>query len=94
LIRHAAARERFAFIHARRARFGVKRLCRALVIDSGNYFAWVRSQARHRVREHDEQRLAEVITEVHAAYPTYRAQGITVNCSAKASRSVGASWLD
>lgn len=77
LIHHAAARERFAFIHAHRGRFGVKRLCRALVTDSGNYFAWVRAQAKRRVREHDEQRLAELITEVHAVYPAYGAQRIT-----------------
>jgi putative transposase len=73
LIHHAAARERFAFIHARRDRFGVKRLCRALVADSSNYFAWVRAQAKRRVREHDEQWIAELITEVHAAHLAYGA---------------------
>lgn len=45
LIHHAAARDRFAFIHARRDRFGAERLCRVLLTDSGNYFAWVRARA-------------------------------------------------
>ena len=76
-VHHAAARDRFAFIHARRARFGVKQLCRAPVTDSSNYFAWVRTQSKHRVREHDEQRLAQLITEVHAAHPAYGALRLT-----------------
>ena len=37
LIHLASAGERFAFVHARRGRFGVKRLCRLLVTDGGNY---------------------------------------------------------
>jgi hypothetical protein len=77
LIHHAAARDRFAFIDAHRARFGVKRLCRALVTDSGNYFAWVRARSKRRVRECDEQRLARLITEVHTAQPAYGVQRIT-----------------
>lgn len=77
LIHQAAARDRFAFIHARRARFGVKRLRRALVTDSSNYFNWVRALSKRRAREHDEQRLAELITEVHTAQPAYGVQRIT-----------------
>ena len=77
LIHHAATRERFAFIHDRRGRFGVKRLCRALVTDSGNYFTWVRAQAKRGVRERDEQRLAQLITEVHTAQPAYGVQRVT-----------------
>ena len=77
LIHHAAARDRFAFIQACRDRFGAKRLCRALVTDSSNYFAWVRAQAKRRVREHDEQRLAQLIIEVHTAQPAYGVQRIT-----------------
>jgi len=77
LIHHAAARDRFAFIHARRARFAVKRLCRALVTDSSNYFAWVRAQCKRRAQERDEQRLAQLITEVHTAQPAYGVQRIT-----------------
>lgn len=61
----------------RRARFGVKRLCRALVTDSGNYFAWVRAQSKRRAKERDEQRLAELITGVHTAQPAYGVQRIT-----------------
>lgn len=44
LIHHAPAGERFAFIHARRARFSAKLLCRVLVTDGANYRAWVRAQ--------------------------------------------------
>ena len=77
LIHHAAARDRFAFIHARRERFGAKRLCRVLLTDSGNYFAWVRAQARRLGRERDEQRLAQLIIEVHTAQPAYGVQRVT-----------------
>jgi putative transposase len=77
VIHHAAARDRFAFIHARRARFGVKRPCRVLVTDSGNYFAWVRAQSKRRARERDEVRLARLITEVHTARPGYGVQRVT-----------------
>jgi putative transposase len=77
LIHHAVACDRFAFIHARRGRFGVKRLCRVLVTDSGNYFAWVRAGARRRGREHDEQLFAELIIEVHATHPAYGVQRVT-----------------
>jgi hypothetical protein len=77
LIHHAAARDRFAFVHAHRVRFGVKRLCRALVTDSSNYFAWVRAQSKRRARERDEVRLAQLITEVHTAQPAYGVQRVT-----------------
>jgi hypothetical protein len=36
LIHQATARERFAFIHAHRGRFGLRRLCRVLVAGSAN----------------------------------------------------------
>jgi hypothetical protein len=39
LIHHAPARERFAFIHARRDRYSIRRLCRVLVTDHGDYHA-------------------------------------------------------
>jgi hypothetical protein len=77
LIHHAAARDRFAFIHARRDRFGAKRLCRVLLTDSGNYLAWVRARVRRCGRERDEQRLAELIIEVHTAQPAYGVQRVT-----------------
>jgi hypothetical protein len=50
LIHHAPARERFAFVHRLRARFGVRRLCRILVTDHSNYHAWVRAKARRDER--------------------------------------------
>ena len=77
LIHHAAARDRFAFIHARRDRFGAKRLCRVLLTDSGNYFAWVRAGVRRCCRERDEQRLGQLIVEVHLAQPAYGVQRVT-----------------
>ena len=40
LIHQAPARERFAFIHARRDRFSAKLLRRVLVTDGANYRAW------------------------------------------------------
>jgi transposase InsO family protein len=76
LIHHAAARDWFAFIHARCARFGVKRLCRALVTDSGNYFAWVRARSKRRAQERDEQWLAQLTT-VHTAQSAYGVQRVT-----------------
>lgn len=43
LIHQAPARERFAFVYARRVRFSVKLLCTVLVTDRGSYYAWVRA---------------------------------------------------
>lgn len=77
LIHHAPAGERFAFVHARRGRFGVKRLCRVLVTDGGNYRAWARSQVNRHEREWGDQRLIALIFEVHSAYPAYGALRIT-----------------
>ena len=37
--------------------------------DRGSYYAWVRAQGKRRAREHDDQRLTELIFEVHAAHP-------------------------
>lgn len=50
---------------------------RALATDSSNYFAWVRAQSKRHAQQRDEQRLAELITEVHTAQPAYEAQRIT-----------------
>jgi len=77
LIHRASARERFAFIHQRRARFSAKLLCRVLVTDGANYRAWVRSCRKRRRREHDERQLTELIFEVHAAHPAYGALRVT-----------------
>jgi hypothetical protein len=69
LIHQASACERFAFIHARRERFSVRLLCRVLVTDRCNYHAWVRAGAKRREREYDDQRLTELIFEVHTTHP-------------------------
>ncbi len=57
LIHGAPARERFAFIDARRGRFSVKLLCSVLVTDRGSYYAWVRAGRKRREREYDGRRL-------------------------------------
>jgi transposase InsO family protein len=77
LIHHAPGRERFAFIHARRGRFSVKRMCRILVTDSGSYHGWVRARARRTERELSDQDLIERIIEVHSAHPAYGAERVT-----------------
>jgi putative transposase len=77
LIHHAPARERFAFIHARRGRFSAKLLCRVLVTDGANYRAWVRAQQKRRERGYDDGQLTELITEIHTAHPAYGAERIT-----------------
>jgi transposase InsO family protein len=71
LIHQAPARERFAFIYARRERFSVKQLCGILVTDRGSYYAWVRARGKRVEREHDDQKLTELILEVHTAHPAY-----------------------
>jgi GNAT superfamily N-acetyltransferase len=77
LIHQAAARERFAFIHAHRNRFSVKLLCRVLITDDGNYRAWVRARNSRHDRAQDERRLTEPILEVHTAHPAYGAIRVT-----------------
>ena len=77
LIHRAPARERFAFIHERRARFSAKLLCRVLVTDGANYRDWVRSCRKRRRREHDERHLTELIFEVHSAHPAYGVLRVT-----------------
>jgi hypothetical protein len=77
LIHHAPARERFAFIHARRERFSVRFMCRVLVTDRCNYHGWVRAEARRRDREYDDQRLTALIFEVHTAHPAYGVPRVT-----------------
>lgn len=71
LIHRALMQERFVFIHLRRTRVSVKLLCRVLVTDRSNYYAWVRAQHRRRHREYDDQRLTVLILEVYTAYPAY-----------------------
>jgi hypothetical protein len=50
LIHLAPARERFAFIHAHRDQFSVRRLCRVLITDRSNYRAWVRARVTREER--------------------------------------------
>jgi hypothetical protein len=77
LTHQAPARERFAFICARRDRFSVKLLCRILVTDRGSYYAWVRARGERVEREHDDRRPTELILEVHSAYPAYGVPRVT-----------------
>ena len=77
LIHHAPARERFAFIHARRDRFAAKLLCKVLITDGANYRAWVRGRPTRRHREHDDLQLLQLIVEVHTAQPAYGAERVT-----------------
>jgi putative transposase len=73
LIHQAPARERFAFIHARRERYSVNRLCQVLVADRCNYHAWTRAQARREERGYDDRQLAQLVLEIHTAHPAYGA---------------------
>ncbi|MGH3491760.1 MAG: IS3 family transposase [Sciscionella sp.] len=77
LIHRAPGRERFAFIDARRGRFGVKLLCRVLVTDDANYRAWVRGQDKRRDRAHDDRQLTRLIVEIHTAHPAYGTERVT-----------------
>lgn len=71
LIHQAPARERFAFIYARRDRFSVTLLCRILVSDRGSYYAWVRARGKRVERQYHDRRLTELILEVRSAHPAY-----------------------
>jgi putative transposase len=77
LIHLAPARERFAFIHAHRGQFSLRRLCRVLITDRSNYRAWVRAQAIREERARQEAELLERIREVHTAHPAYGAERVT-----------------
>jgi transposase InsO family protein len=77
LIHHATARERFAFIHARRDRFSIRLLCRVLLTDRCSYHGWVRAQAKRRERKYDDRRLTELIFEVHKAHPAHGVPRVT-----------------
>jgi len=77
LIHQAPARERFAFVHRLRGRFGVRWLCRILVTDHSNYHAWVRAEVRRAARKSDVQGLIVRIVEIHTAYPAYGAERVT-----------------
>ena len=89
LIDRAPACERFMFNCHLRGRFSVKRLCRVLVTDRGNFYAWVRAQACRERCERDVRVLIDLIAEIHAMYPAYGAgrvarglqwQGVEVGC--------------
>ena len=77
LIHNALARERFAFIHARRERFSIRLLCRVLVTDRSNYHGWVRAESKRRDRAYDDRRLTQLILEVHTAHPAYGVPRVT-----------------
>jgi transposase InsO family protein len=77
LIHGAPARERFAFIDARRGRFSVKLLCSVPVTDRGSYYAWVRAGHKRREREYDDRRLTALILAVHTAHPAYGVPRVT-----------------
>lgn len=88
-IRRVPARERFMVICSLRERFNVKRLCRILVTDRSNYYAWVRALEYRDERERDEHRFTELILEIHTAHPAYgverisrelKRQGVRVGC--------------
>jgi transposase InsO family protein len=68
---------RFAFIHRLRGKFSIKRMCRILMTDRSNVYAWARAQALRDQRELDEQELAELIVGIHSAHPAYGAERIT-----------------
>ena len=53
--------------------------------DRSEYYAWVRAQAHRDRREHDEQKLAELITEIHTAHPAYGAERINDGASRSAA---------
>ena len=77
LIHHARSRERFAFVHRLRDRFGIRRLCRILVTDHSYYHAWVRAKGRRDERTIDDRELLAWIVEIHAAHPAYGAERVT-----------------
>ena len=77
LIHHAPARERFAFVHRLRERFGIRRLCRILVTDHSNYHAWVRAKARRDEHAIDDRELLTWIVEIHTTQPAYGAERVT-----------------
>jgi transposase InsO family protein len=77
LIHLAPARERFAFIHAYRDQFSVRRLCRLLITDRSNYRAWVHAQVTREERARREADLLTRIREVHTAHPAYGAERVT-----------------
>jgi putative transposase len=77
LIHHAPARERFAFVHRLRDRFGIRRLCRILATDHSNYHAWGRAKARRDERAVDDRDLLAWIIEIHTAHPAYGAERVT-----------------
>lgn len=65
------------FVRRLRERFSVKRLCRILVTDRSNYYAWVRAQENRDERERDESKLTDLILGIHTAHPAYGAERIT-----------------
>jgi putative transposase len=55
---------RFEFIHAEKANFSIKMLCRVLEVSSSGYYRWARATPSQRERE--DQKLKPAIAAVHA----------------------------
>ena len=77
LIHHAPARERFAFVHARRGRFSSYRMCQVLATDSCNYHGWASAKARRTERDLDDRKLTQRIFEIPTTHPEYGAERVT-----------------
>jgi transposase InsO family protein len=70
---------RFRFISAHRAVFGVKRLCRVLVVSRSGFYRWAASEPARQARAAAEDALAEQITVIHAdSGGTYGSPRVTV----------------
>lgn len=87
LIHHAPAGERFVFIHARRERFGVRRLCRVLVTEHSNYHAWVRARKVRDRRGYDGALADNLILAVHSPRP-----GLVQRCERQRSAKRPGPW--
>jgi putative transposase len=47
------------------------------VTDRSNYHGWVRAEAKRRERDYDDNRLTQLILEVHTAHPAYGVPRVT-----------------
>ena len=92
LIHHAPARERLVFIHARRDRFSIRRLCQVLVTDHSDYHAWVRAREVWDRRGYDDRELAQWILEIPRRVRLTAPYASLESFGAWASRLVGAGW--
>jgi transposase InsO family protein len=56
---------RFQFVEDHRGAFGVKRLCRVLVVSRSGFYRWLEAALARLVRARDDARLARRIREIH-----------------------------